>query len=210
MLFAAVRGGACAHNSSIKRSVETTSLACNKRIARSERWFGPPSSSNRSCSTTSNGPRTRNSIAVNRRPEATAVPNHGWGLQPMAGEPAVGGDSATGRDQEALAQLEGLIEEHPLCERLHAPRAPALMRSRRPPASPAQARPAERPITGGAAASRWRGGRARPPVLAAWCNQPKSAGRRAPPRAARAAADSCRSSGQLAWRETDPTPTHER
>src|SRR3954468_24767881 len=114
MLFAAVRGGVCAHSSSIKRSVETTSLACNKRTARSERCLRPPSWSKRSCSTTSNGPRSRNSIAVNRRSEATVVPNHRGELWPRAAELAVGGDSAAARDQEALAQLEGLIEEHPL------------------------------------------------------------------------------------------------
>ncbi|MFL5857884.1 MAG: BTAD domain-containing putative transcriptional regulator [Solirubrobacteraceae bacterium] len=140
-------------------------MACNKRTARSERCLRPPSSSNRSCSTTSKGPRSRNSIAVNCRPEATGVPNHCGDLRPRAAEPAIEADSAAGRDQEALAQLEGLIEEHPLCER---PRALALMRSRPPPPSPAQARPAERPIARGATPSLWPGGRAQPPELAAW------------------------------------------
>jgi len=89
-------------------------------------------------------------MAVNRRPDATEVPKHRRDLWPRAAEPAVGGDSVAGRDQEALAQLEGLIEEHPLGERLRASRALALMGSARPPPSPAQPRPAERPPAVGA------------------------------------------------------------
>jgi len=42
------------------------------------------------------------------------------GLWLRAAELAVDRDLAGGRDQEALAQLERLIEEHPLRERLHA------------------------------------------------------------------------------------------
>jgi YVTN family beta-propeller protein len=48
-----------------------------------------------------------------------------------AAELAVGGDLAAGRDQEALAQLERLVDENPLRERLHAQRMLALYRSGR-------------------------------------------------------------------------------
>ena len=75
---------------------------------------------------------------------------HGAALADVAGEPfaaaeirrldelwlraaelAVEGDLAAGRDEDALAQLERLIEEHPLRERLHAQRMLALYRSGR-------------------------------------------------------------------------------
>src|SRR5436309_3264933 len=46
-----------------------------------------------------------------------------------AAELVVEADLAAGRDQEALAQLERLIEDHPLRERLHAQRMLALYRS---------------------------------------------------------------------------------
>jgi YVTN family beta-propeller protein len=48
-----------------------------------------------------------------------------------AAELAVDSDLAAGHDHEALAQLERLIEEHPLRERLHAQRMLALYRSGR-------------------------------------------------------------------------------
>jgi YVTN family beta-propeller protein len=75
---------------------------------------------------------------------------HGAALADVAGEPfaaaeirrldelwlraaelAVEGDVAAGRDEDALAQLERLVEEHPLRERLHAQRMLALYRSGR-------------------------------------------------------------------------------
>jgi YVTN family beta-propeller protein len=75
---------------------------------------------------------------------------HGAALADVAGEPfapaeirrlddlwlraaelAVEGELDAGREQEALAQLERLIEEHPLRERLHAHRMLALYRSGR-------------------------------------------------------------------------------
>jgi YVTN family beta-propeller protein len=75
---------------------------------------------------------------------------HGAALADVAGEPfaaaeirrldelwlraaelAVEGDLAAGRDEDALAQLERLVEEHPLRERLHAQRMLALYRSGR-------------------------------------------------------------------------------
>ncbi len=75
---------------------------------------------------------------------------HGAALADVAGEPfaaaeirrleelwlraselAVEGDLAAGRNDEALAQLERLIAEHPLRERLHAQRMLALYRSGR-------------------------------------------------------------------------------
>lgn len=52
-------------------------------------------------------------------------------LRLQAGERAVDADVAAGRDQEALARLERLIEEQPLRERLHAQRMLALYRSGR-------------------------------------------------------------------------------
>jgi YVTN family beta-propeller protein len=89
--------------------------------------------------------RTRNDAAR----EALAL-WHGAALADIAGEPfaaaeirrleelwlraaelAIERDLGAGRDQEALAQLERLIEEHPLRERLHGLRMLALYRSGR-------------------------------------------------------------------------------
>ena len=47
-------------------------------------------------------------------------------LRLRASELAVDAELADGHDQEALARLERLIEEHPLRERLHAQRMLAL------------------------------------------------------------------------------------
>jgi len=52
-------------------------------------------------------------------------------LRLRAAELAVDGDLAAGRYEEALAELERLIDEHPLRERLHAQRMLALYRSGR-------------------------------------------------------------------------------
>jgi len=52
-------------------------------------------------------------------------------LRLRAAELAVDGDLAAGRHEEALAELERLIDEHPLRERLHAQRMLALYRSGR-------------------------------------------------------------------------------
>ena len=52
-------------------------------------------------------------------------------LRLTAAELAIDGDLAAGREPEALAQLERLIVEHPLRERLHAQRMLALYRSGR-------------------------------------------------------------------------------
>ena len=49
-------------------------------------------------------------------------------LRLRAAELAVDGDLAAGRDQKALAELERLVEEHPLRERFHAQRMLALYR----------------------------------------------------------------------------------
>ena len=59
-VLAAVPDARSSHSASIRRSVETTSPRCNTSTASSARSFGPPTTTGRSPSTTSNGPRIRN------------------------------------------------------------------------------------------------------------------------------------------------------
>jgi hypothetical protein len=62
-LVAALAGGRPDHNSSIRRSAETTWLGCSNRIAKTDRCLRPPSATSRppSCATSS-GPRIPNRI----------------------------------------------------------------------------------------------------------------------------------------------------
>ena len=78
MLLATVAGGASPHRSSIRRSVATTSPACSRSSASSARCFVPPSTSERPCSTTSSGPRSRKSMRrrQSRRPRGAASTRH--------------------------------------------------------------------------------------------------------------------------------------
>ena len=62
-VFAAVAGGDSPQRSSMSASCETTSFARRSSAANSARCLGPPRSSLRPSSTTSSGPRIRNSIA---------------------------------------------------------------------------------------------------------------------------------------------------
>src|ERR687892_519268 len=84
--LAAVRGGRAPHNSSIKRSVETTSFARVGSGARGVRCLAPPSGSARPWSMTSSGPRIQNSTFFARRDASTL-----WRSQPN-----LSGFSATG------------------------------------------------------------------------------------------------------------------
>jgi len=68
MLLATVAGGDSPQTSSTSCSVETTSLACNNRTASSARCLTPPSTTERSCSATSSGPRRRKSIRCRSGP----------------------------------------------------------------------------------------------------------------------------------------------
>src|SRR5215208_191614 len=64
--FPAVAGGPSGQSSSMSRSAETTSFARVSSSASSARCLGPPSASVRPCSTTSSGPRIRNSTSCLR------------------------------------------------------------------------------------------------------------------------------------------------
>ena len=61
--FCAVSGGSSSQRASIRRLVETTLFASRRSIARSARCFAPPRSRSLPSDNTSNGPRTRNSMA---------------------------------------------------------------------------------------------------------------------------------------------------
>src|SRR5215218_1899570 len=65
--FPAWAGGPSGQSASMSRSAETTSLARVSSSASSARCLGPPSASVRPCSTTSSGPRIRNSTPCLRR-----------------------------------------------------------------------------------------------------------------------------------------------
>src|SRR5215218_7845522 len=86
--FPAWAGGPSGQSASMSRSAETTSLARVSSSASSARCLGPPSASVRPCSTTSSGPRIRNSTPclrgrryhrAHRLSEPSAAPQaHGW------------------------------------------------------------------------------------------------------------------------------------
>src|SRR4051812_31502114 len=66
MLLAAVRGGDGPQSSSISRSTDTTSLACSRSTASSDRCLTPPRPTAESSSRTCRGPSSRNSIGDRR------------------------------------------------------------------------------------------------------------------------------------------------
>ena len=75
-------GGSAPQSSSISRSAETTSFARVSRSASSVRCLTPPSGSTRPCSTTSSGPRMRNStFSPSLRSAATLTPPSSAGAQ---------------------------------------------------------------------------------------------------------------------------------
>ena len=67
-VLAAVPDARSPHSASIRRSVETASPRCNTSTASSARCLGPPTTTGRSPSTTSNGPRILNTSTAGPRP----------------------------------------------------------------------------------------------------------------------------------------------
>jgi hypothetical protein len=105
--LAAFAGGCSPQSSSMSRSADTTSFARVRRIARRVRCLDPPRVSARPCSTTSSGPRMRNSTARLRDEASTVVRP-----QPKLSDPS-GAALGRGRPRRTLGDQRSESRERP-------------------------------------------------------------------------------------------------